>query len=243
VAAGRRDGVRDVQVKSSATDVVTEFDRAAEQLIVAGILAARPHDSIVGEEGSARSGSSGLSWYVDPIDGTTNFLYGLAEYAVSIGVADAEGMLVGVVRAPALQETFTAVRGGGAWCNRMPIRVNALERVEQALVGTGFSYQAERRAYQASVVGHLLPRVRDVRRLGAASLDLCYVACGRLDAYAEEWLNWWDMAAGELIAREAGAATGDYSGGPAGPEQLLASAPGVMLALRQLLAAGGARRL
>ncbi len=240
VREGRAGGLRDVQVKSSSTDVVTEFDKAAEAAIVAGIMAARPDDAIVGEEGTARPGTSGLAWHIDPIDGTTNYLYGLPLYGVSIGVADAAGVLAGVVCAPAIGEVFTAVRGGGASCNGSPIRVNPIERVDQALVATGFSYHAERRRRQASVVAHLLPRVRDIRRLGAASLDLCFVACGRVDAYYEVGLNSWDMAAGELIALEAGAVSSDFAGGAARPDQLFVSAPGVAGALRELLAAAGA---
>ena len=242
VADGRRRGLHDVQVKSTSTDVVTEYDRAAEVAIVAGLTAARPDDAIVGEEGTARAGTTGLAWHIDPIDGTTNFLYDLPQYGVSIGVTDADGPVAGVVCAPALGEVYTATRGGGAFCNGEPVRVNRIDRVDQALVATGFNYHADRRARQARVAATLLPQVRDIRRLGAASLDLCFVACGRVDAYYEEWLNSWDMTAGELIAREAGALSSDFAGGPVRPEQLLVSAPGVMVPLRELLAAAGAGR-
>ena len=240
VADGRRGGLHDVVTKSSATDVVTEFDKAAERLVVEGLVAQRPHDAIVGEEGTARPGRSGLSWYVDPIDGTTNYLYDIPQYGVSIGVADGEGMVAGVVVAPAMGETFTAVRGGGAFLNGRPIRVNPVTDVARALVATGFGYVAERRAYQSAVVARLLPHVRDLRRPGAASLDLCWVACGRVDAFFEEDLNWWDMAAGELVAREAGAFTSDYRGGPVVPDNLVACAPGIAPALLALLASSGA---
>ena len=240
VLDGRRAGVGDVDTKSSTTDLVTAFDKAAERLIVDGLARHRPDDAVVGEEGADRAGTSGLSWFVDPIDGTTNYFYGIPQYAVSVGVADEHGMVAGVVAAPAMDETFTARRGGGAFLNGLPIRVNQLTDVAKALVATGFGYVAERRAYQSRVVANLLPHIRDIRRGGAASLDLCWVACGRVDAYFEEGLNWWDMAAGELVAREAGAATGDYRGGPIGPADLLACSPGIAEALRGLLAAAGA---
>jgi myo-inositol-1(or 4)-monophosphatase len=239
-ADGRRAGLRHVKTKSSATDMVTEFDGAAERLIAAGIAAARPDDGIVGEEGSASTGTSGVAWYVDPIDGTTNYLYGIPQWGVSIGVADAHGMAAGVVVAPDLGETFTATRGGGAFLNGEPIAAGALDDLGRALVGTGFSYAAARRAAQGAAAAALLPHVRDIRRFGSASLDLCAVACGRLDVYYETGLNSWDMAAGDLIAREAGAATGDFTGGPARPEQLLACAPGLLAPLRRLLAEVGA---
>ena len=240
VLEGRRTGLGDVATKSSTTDLVTKFDKAAERLIVDGLTRHRPHDAVVGEEGADRAGTSGLSWFVDPIDGTTNYFYGIPQYAVSVGVADAQGMVAGAVVAPAMGETFTATRGGGAFLNDAPIRVNPLTDVATALVATGFGYVAERRAYQSRVVANLLPHIRDIRRPGAASLDLCWVACGRVDAYFEEDLNWWDMAAGELVAREAGAATSDYRGGPIQPGNLMACAPGIADDLRRLLAVAGA---
>ena len=240
VREGRRAGLRGVETKSTATDVVTEFDRAAERLVVDGIVRTRPHDSVVGEEGASRAGTSGLSWFVDPIDGTTNYLYGSPLYGVSIGAADDHGMVAGVVVAPAMGETFTATRGGGAFLNGERIAVNPQTDLGRSLVATGFGYAAERRAYQSGVVARMLPLVRDLRRGGAASLDLCWVACGRLDAYFEEGLNWWDMAAGELIAREAGAAASDYRGGPARPSDLLVCAPAIAAPLRALLATAGA---
>lgn len=239
-ADGRRAGLRHVRTKSSATDMVTEFDGAAERLIVEGLAAARPDDAVVGEEGTTTAGTSGLSWFLDPIDGTTNYLYGIAQWGVSIGVADAEGMLAGVVVAPDLGETFTATRGGGAHLNGDPISASGLDDLSRALVGTGFSYSAERRGQQGRTAAALLPHVRDLRRLGSASLDLCAVACGRLDLYYETGLNSWDMAAGDLIAREAGAVTSDFAGGPVRPEQLLACAPALAGPARRLLAEVGA---
>jgi myo-inositol-1(or 4)-monophosphatase len=237
---GRRAGLRHVKTKSSATDMVTEFDGAAERLIVEGLAAARPDDGIVGEEGTTSAGTSGVSWYVDPIDGTTNYLYGIPQWGVSIGVADRSGMLVGVVVAPDLGETFTATRGGGAHLNGDPIAASELGELSRALVATGFSYAAERRGQQGLAAAALLPHVRDLRRFGSASLDLCAVACGRVDLYYETGLNSWDMAAGDLIAREAGAVTSDFAGGPARPEQLLACAPALGAPARRLLAEVGA---
>jgi myo-inositol-1(or 4)-monophosphatase len=232
-------GIADADTKSSSTDVVTEFDRASEALIVAGIREARPDDGIVGEEGTSSPGTSGMHWLIDPIDGTTNFLYGLPGYAVSIAVrssvddpADTE---VGVVYVPTTGELFTATRGGGAFLNGAPIRCSDTTDLALALVGTGFSYQPERRGRQARRVAEMLPRVRDVRRLGAAAPDLCYVAAGRLDVYFEQYLGPWDLAAGELIAREAGCRTGAIDGGPVHPGSVLVTTPALFDATRSLI--------
>jgi myo-inositol-1(or 4)-monophosphatase len=236
VVAGRRAGVASLTTKSSATDMVTEYDRASEQLIVGRLGAERPDDAIVGEEGTSTAGTSGIDWLIDPIDGTTNFLYDLPGYAVSIAAADAHGALVGAVYVPALDEMFAARRGAGATLNGVPIHCGDRTDVAQALIGTGFNYVAARRATQARRVARIMPHVRDIRRLGAASVDLCYAAMGRLDAYYEEHLGPWDLAAGELIAREAGCITGDFHGGPAGPNQVLVANPMLFNALAQLLA-------
>jgi myo-inositol-1(or 4)-monophosphatase len=235
VAAGRRGGVQSLTTKSSATDMVTEFDRASERLIVERLTSARPDDAIVGEEGTATQGTTGVHWLIDPIDGTTNFLYDLPGYAVSIAAADHEGTLVGVVYIPALDELFAARRGAGATLDGVPIACGQLTDASSALVGTGFSYLPARRAAQAARVARLIPHVRDIRRLGAASVDLCFAAAGRLDAYYEEYLGPWDLAAGELIAREAGCRTGDFSGGPARPEQVLVANPTLFPVLSELI--------
>ncbi len=237
---GRARGLSDVRTKSTDTDVATEYDRASEAFIVSELQAARPDDAIVGEEGADHSGTSGIRWYIDPIDGTTNYLYDIPAYAVSIAAADEHGTLVGVVAAPALGEVYTAIRGEGAFRNGQAIRSNTVTKLENALVGTGFGYDADRRARQGEVVARLLPRVRDLRRGGAASVDLCYVACGRYDIYFEEGLSWWDMAAGELIACEAGAVSTDFVGGPGRPGQLIVSARGVAEAFRSVLVDAGA---
>jgi len=232
---GRRRGLRDVGTKTTATDMVTEYDRACERIVVDGIRSARPDDAIVGEEGARHPGTSPYTWCIDPIDGTTNFLYDLPMWAVSIGVADDAGPLAGVVHVPARGETFTAVRGGGAELNGAPIRCNTGAVLEHALVATGFSYDAPSRVRQARRVSRMIDRIRDVRRFGAASIDLCWVACGRLDAYFEENLHPWDVAAADLIVREAGGRTGDFAGGPLRPVQVLAAPPAIFDGLAALI--------
>jgi myo-inositol-1(or 4)-monophosphatase len=197
--------------KTSAVDVVTEADRASEALIRARIGAARPDDAFLGEEGDDVPGTSGVRWIVDPIDGTVNFLYGIPQYAVSIAAEVDGAVVVGVVVDVAKQVEYVArpdehgrlvaLRDG------VPIAVRGPAPLGQRLVGTGFSYVAEVRAQQAAALGRLLPRVRDVRRLGSCALDLCHVAEGLLDAYVEEGVQLWDHAAGALVARAAGAST------------------------------------
>ena len=222
--------------KSTPTDPVTEFDRAAEALIVDTLRTRRPHDSIVGEEGSGHVGSSGLEWHVDPIDGTVNFVYDLPAWCTSVAVVDRNGSLAGAVYVPTTDELFTAARGGGATHNGAPIRCSSATDLAAALVGTGFSYAPATRAVQADRLAAMLPRVRDIRRFGSAALDLCMVACGRLDAYFEEHLNSWDLAAGVLIAAEAGAATSNFAGGAADTGSVVAAAPAIHAALLELLA-------
>ena len=191
--------------KISDTDLVSDADRAAEKLVVGAITAVFPDDAIVGEEGASSSGTTGRGWVIDPIDGTTNYVYGIDAFCVSIGVQDEEGPLVGCVYDPVRDQTFTATRGGGAALDGQPIRPSPVTRLGQALVGTGFSYRADQREWQARVISRLLPRVRDIRRIGSAALDLCWVAAGRLDAHVERGLAPWDHAAAALIAAEAGA--------------------------------------
>jgi myo-inositol-1(or 4)-monophosphatase len=194
-----------VTTKSTTTDMVSEVDRASERLLLDRILQARPDDSVVGEEGTGRAGTSGVQWVLDPLDGTTNYLYGFPVFAVSVA-AQVDGVpAVGVVHDPLHRETFAATRGGGARRNGHTIQASAVTDLAHALVGTGFSYRSDQRAWQATAVAHLLPRVRDIRRAGSAALDLCWVACGRLDATYERGLQPWDHAAGALIAAEAGA--------------------------------------
>jgi myo-inositol-1(or 4)-monophosphatase len=233
-----------VDTKSSPTDVVTAMDRRAEALITEWIRAVRPGDTILGEEGGQTLGGPGpgaadvsgdqarVRWVVDPLDGTVNYLYGLPDWAVSIA-AEVDGAIVaGVVVVPRFGERFTAVAGGGAWLHRdgnpgaaIALRCNSGVALGQALVGTGFGYDAERRRVQGEVVAALLPQVRDIRRAGSAAVDLCSVAAGRLDAFFERGLNYWDYAAGGLIAREAGALVGGLSGRPESTSMTVAAGP------------------
>jgi len=223
--------------KSTPTDPVTEFDRAAEALIVESLRRRRPDDSIVGEEGASHVGTSGLEWHVDPIDGTANFVYDLPAWCTSVGVIDADGGIAGAVYAPVTDELFSAARGHGATLNGQPITCSRASGLSAALLATGFNYAPATRSVQGERLAVLLPQVRDVRRFGSAALDLCMVACGRLDAYYEEFLNSWDLVAGVLIAAEAGASTSDFSTGPAGPAATVAAAPGVHAELLAAIAA------
>jgi myo-inositol-1(or 4)-monophosphatase len=193
----------DVDTKSSATDMVTEVDRECERLIVDGILAVRPRDGILGEEGADVAGTSGYRWVIDPIDGTTNYLYGHAGFAASIAVELDGRAIAGVVHDPLHGDVFEAVRGGGAVRNGRAISVSSVADPSVALVATGFGYGAARRRAQGEVVGRLIGNIRDIRRMGAAAVDLCSVGCGRVDAFYERGLNRWDLAAGALIAEEA----------------------------------------
>lgn len=221
--------------KSSPTDVVSAADRASEVLLREGILAARPGDGVLGEEGADDAGTSGVRWVVDPIDGTVNYLYGLPQWAVSIGIEIDGVTQAGVVHDPAKDETFTALRGAGSFLDGRPLRCTGATDLGQSLVATGFGYDARRRAAQARLLPTLLPAVRDLRRVGAGALDLCAVACGRVDAYYEQGLSPWDMSAGLLIATEAGARAGGLRGAEPGPAMVLAAAPGVFDELRALL--------
>ena len=275
--ASKEGRVEVAATKSSPTDVVTEMDGRAEELIRARILVARPDDAILGEEGGQVDGAADAParWVVDPLDGTVNYLYGLHDWAVSIaaevewveggdarGGEPVRGIVAGAVYVPMRGELFTAVRGEGAWLEstrgsaagpgesvipdstfeRIPLRCRPGVPLEQALVATGFGYRAERRTVQGEVVAALLPRIRDIRRNGVASVDLCAVAAGRLDGYYERGLNYWDYAAGALIAAEAGAVVGDSRGGPPSPSMTVAAGPGLFGPLRDALAELDAER-
>jgi myo-inositol-1(or 4)-monophosphatase len=202
--------------KSSETDPVSDADRQAERTVRELLGTERPGDGLLAEEGSRSSSTSGRRWIVDPLDGTVNFLYGFPAWAVSVALEDADGIAVGVVHSPVHGETFSAVRGEGARLNGRVLQVRQRRELERAMVATGFSYDAERRAEQAEVIRRLLPRARDIRRAGAAALDLAWVAAGRLDAFYERGLNAWDCAAGGLLVREAGGAVTDLDGDPPG---------------------------
>jgi len=213
---GRASGVRS---KSGPTDLVSDADLAAESAIRSVLAERRPDDAILGEEGG-ETGEGALRWVVDPLDGTINYLYGIPAFAVSIACESASGVLAGVVLDPIREERFEATRSGGPTLNGEPIRADGrAESLQFAMVATGFNYDAAVRARQADVLPRLLPRIRDIRRVGAAALDLCWCACGRYDAYFERGLNPWDVAAGSLIARRAGLEVRDLAvrdGEPAG---------------------------
>lgn len=239
IRSGRSRAGDQVDVKSSPTDVVTAMDRASEQLLVAELARRRPSDAILGEEGTARSGTTGVRWVLDPIDGTVNYLYGLPWYAVSVA-AEVDGSVVaGVVYQPDSGELFRAARGEGAWLGDTRLRCTTGPELGQALVSTGFGYDAVRRAGQAAVAAGLLPQVRDLRRLGSAALDLCQLAAGRVDAHYEEGLSYWDYAAGALIASEAGAVVDWLPGAPPAAPCLVGAGPALHPALCAVL--GGLR--
>ena len=201
----RRAGVEVAATKSSPVDIVTEVDQAAERLIYDRLMSARPDDGFLGEEGGSSESSSGVTWIVDPIDGTVNFLYGIPQYAVSIAASVDDRVVAGVVVNVETEEVFAATLGGGATCGGRPLNVRSDVPLSERLVVTGFNYVAEVRARQAVAAAALLTQVRDIRRLGSAALDLCAIGAGRADAYVEEGLNPWDLAAGGLVATEAGA--------------------------------------
>jgi myo-inositol-1(or 4)-monophosphatase len=226
--------------KTSPTDIVTESDHASEALIRRRLLQARATDGFLGEEGSSVEGSSGVLWVVDPIDGTVNYLYDIPAYAVSVAAVCDGAAIAGVVHVPATRETWTATRGGGAFLNGRPIRVSHCADLSQALIGTGFSYDAGRRVGQARVVNEMLPRIRDIRRIGSAAIDLCQVASGRLDGYYEHGLAAWDRAAGALVAEEAGAVVVGPSGLAESEEITVAAGPALFPQLSALLAELGA---
>lgn len=238
-----RSEIRVAATKSSSTDLVTETDRAVETEIITTITGARPDDGILAEESGHRPGSSGVTWIVDPIDGTTNFFYGLPGYNISIAAAHDGRVVAGVVVDPVRDETFRAVRGGGATCNGVTVRGGSPPDLAHSLVGTGFSYTAERRRHQAGVVAALIGRIRDIRRQGAAALDLCAVAAGRLDGYFESGLKPWDLAAGGLMVTEAGCRISGPDGAPPDGRLVIAAAPGVFDALADALADAAAHGL
>lgn len=272
--ADRAGQVEVAATKSSPTDVVTEMDRRSEELIRSRILAARPSDAILGEEGgmigpadsarwqeapsyrapSAGHGSRGddppcapnagnapVLWVIDPLDGTVNYLYGLHDWAVSIAAEVAGEIVTGAVYVPVRGELFCAVKGGGAVLEsadgESKLHCNTGVPLERALIGTGFGYLAARRKVQGEVVAAILPQVRDIRRIGVASIDLCAVAAGRLDGFYERGLNYWDWAAGALIAAEAGAVAGGLDGRPVSQSLTVVAGPGLFGPLTAALAA------
>lgn len=232
---GRPDDLAVASTKTSPIDVVTEMDIAAEKLIAGFLSDARPDDGFLGEEGASAEGTSGVRWVIDPLDGTVNYLYGLPTWAVSIAAERDGERVVGVVEVPMRGETYRAVLGRGAHCGDRRLRVRPAPPLDQALVSTGFNYVQSVRSHQADVAQQLIPRLRDIRRGGSAAVDLCDVAAGRLDGYYERGLHPWDLAAGDLIAREAGALTGSRPGEPASGDLVVAASPGVFAPLQRLL--------
>ena len=219
--------------KTSPTDPVSDADRQAEGTIHEILAGERPRDGLIGEEGARTESGSGRTWIIDPLDGTVNFLYGLRTWAVSIALEDSDGLAAGVVFNPVDDECFSARRGDGATLNGRPIHVTQCSSLDRAMVGTGFSYESARRAEQAEILVRLLPQIRDVRRAGAAALDLAYLAAGRVDAFYERGLKRWDEAAGRLLVTEAGGVTNDLPGEPHGV--IAAATPALAAGLKQIL--------
>ncbi len=228
-----------VDTKSTPTDVVTAADRAVERLVLSELRRERPHDAILGEETGQHDVTdreeSRVRWIVDPIDGTVNYLYGIPQYAVSLAVEVDGEVVAGVVRNPVTGQEWTAIAGQGAWRDGTRLTGSRCTDLSQALVATGFGYDAQRRAYQGEVIARLLPKVRDIRRFGSASLDLCMTAEGIFDAYFEKGLKAWDLAAGGLIAKEAGLQVTGLRGQPAGPDMTLAAPAALHQGLHDLL--------
>jgi len=213
-------GVVVTSTKSTSTDIVTAADTAAEELIRQALQAVRPGDAFLGEESLERQGTTGVRWIVDPIDGTVNYWYGLPTWSVSIA-AELDGEVVAaVVQAPRLGRRYTA-SADGAWCNELPITASTCDDLSQALLATGFSYDATERGRQGAALAELLPQVRDVRRLGSAALDLCLLAAGEVDLYYERGPALWDVAAGAFIAQRAGASVSTDGPLTAGASQAL----------------------
>ena len=241
---GRRAGRVDVSsTKSTASDLVTEVDRWSEDQIVSRILDARPEDSILGEEGTGVEGTSNIRWVVDPIDGTTDFVYGHPGFSISIGVEVDSEPVAGVVLDPLLDDEFAAAVGHGTTRNGQPVRVSGATDLTAALVATGFSYDPARRGRQAEVLVGLLPQIRDIRRMGGAATDLASVSCGRVDAYFEQGLNPWDCAAGTVLVSEAGGRVTDLDGRPSTGEMTVAAPAAIHGPLLDLLRAVGADRV
>jgi myo-inositol-1(or 4)-monophosphatase len=233
-----------VETKTSSDDLVSDADRESEQAIVAMIWAARPDDTIESEEGFGGPGPgqapSTVRWYVDPLDGTTNYLTGCPHWSIAIGCGDEQGLLAGVVYDPIRDELFRASRGGGAWLGGRRLAVRATADPAAAVLTTGFSYDAAQRTRHATAVGKLIGRIRDVRRLGSAALDLAWVAAGRLDGYFEGASGGLDSAAGVLLVREAGGLVGHYAGLRDDLPAIVAAPPALYPRLLALLRDAGA---
>jgi myo-inositol-1(or 4)-monophosphatase len=230
--------------KSTPTDAVTVMDRAADQLILDELAKRRPGDHVLAEESGRHGDIEGdvVTWVVDPLDGTVNYLYGIPQFSVSIAAQRNGESVAGAVYDVMHDEMYAATRGGGATRDGQAIRCSTQRDPALALIATGFAYSAEARARQADVVHHVLPRVRDIRRFGSAALDLCAVACGRVDGYYESGMQPWDWAAGSLVAAEAGARVGGLGGRPPGVGTTIAANPALFDQLENLLTEAGEGR-
>jgi myo-inositol-1(or 4)-monophosphatase len=215
----------DVTQKTSAVDFVTQMDKQSESLIIDLILGRRADDSILAEEGGNHTGNSGITWVVDPLDGTVNYFYDLPGWNISIAAMDSQGVQIGVVYAPSIDSLWAARKGKGATLNGAEIEVGQVEELAKSLITTGYSYELERRIEQGEVTSAIVPQVRDLRRFGAAAVDLCNVACGRVDGYFEYGLQPWDRAAGMLIASEAGAISTNLTGAEPDYEMIICANP------------------
>lgn len=236
----------EIDTKSSATDVVTQMDREAEAYIVAQLKKHRPEDAILGEEGANFSGSSNFQWVIDPIDGTVNYLHQIPHWCVSIGLKNRQTgeSIAGVVYAPVYDQMYISSKGLGSWVidQGVPriLQVSACKQLSDAVIGTGFGYASSRRASQARVLSQVLPAVADIRRLGSCAIDLCLVADGVLDGYYERGVNDWDHAAGELIAREAGAIASGLRGNKVGNDMIVVTTSGIYADLVAILESNNA---
>ena len=219
--------------KSSAVDFATQMDQQAESLIVKSLLAARPDDGIIAEEGAAQSSESGITWVIDPLDGTVNYFYGIPGWNVSIAAKDKDGVVAGVVVSPTINSTWWATRGGGAFHNGKKLQCNDPVELNRTMLATGFAYEPAKRALQLDFINKLLPGIRDIRRNGAAAVDLCFVGSGNVDSYFESGLHEWDVAAGGLIATEAGAIISHHEIG--GQNFVLAAGPHLHQILKNTL--------
>ena len=215
----------ELSTKSNEIDFATQMDKASEAHIVSRIRSARPDDGVIGEEGSNIPSKSGITWVIDPLDGTVNYLYNLPGWNICIAAKDNAGVQVGVVSAPSVNSLWHARKGGGAFHNDRPIKCNDPKELSGALIATGFSYDVKKRIEQAEMFSQIIPKIRDARRLGGAGVDLSYVAMGVLDGFYEYGLNEWDYAAGGLIATEAGAIISGRNGAPVGKEMTIVAGP------------------
>lgn len=235
-----------VQTKSTATDVVTLMDQRAEAFIVSELSKFRPDDSILGEEGANKAGTSDLQWVIDPIDGTVNYLHNLPHWCVSIGLIEKSSgqSVAGVVFAPILGQMYISSRGLGSWVVEHEIarrlEVSPCNDLSKAVIGTGFGYLASRRSGQVRILQQVLPQIADIRRLGSCAIDLCLVAEGVLDGYFERGVNPWDHAAGGLIAREAGAIASGLRGAVESSEMMVVANPVIHAGLLAILESNNA---